>query len=130
MARSQGKACIPDQVTEELAELIGMFIGDGSLPVKYSGGHSGQNYWIGFYNTNKSIVMDFQTKLFQIFGIKGKVRERVRKGKRPLYEFGVYDKKLYLFLESLGIPRGKKASRVHVPQKIMSSSCKIQKKLP
>lgn len=113
--------------SEELALLLGMFVGDGCLPIKHNG-QGYRNYQISFYNTNKDYVYLFHKLFFDLFDIKGKIFCAYRKNKKPLWRFEIYSKKLSLvFNKEFEIPFGKKAKKVFIPSFIKNSSVEIRK---
>ena len=70
--------------TNKLALLLGLFIGDGCLPVSHNG-DGNRIYPIRFYNTNKVYVKLFSDLFFDLFQIKGTVRGRIRENKKILW---------------------------------------------
>lgn len=114
-------------LTVDLALLLGMFAGDGCLPISHNG-DGNRIYPIRFYNTKKSYVDLFSKLFFTVFGVEGKLFCRYRENKLPLWEFSKYSVDLFfLFQDKLEMPSGKKALRVGVPSFILSGSKKLQK---
>jgi len=112
---------------EKLALLLGMFAGDGCLPIKHNG-EGYRNYQIAFYNTNKRYVLLFSSLFNNLFKDCGRVYCRKRKGRLPLWCFEKYSKKLaLLFNEKLEMPFGKKALSVFIPSFIKEANHKIKK---
>ncbi len=113
--------------TNKLALLLGLFIGDGCLPVSHNG-DGNRIYPIRFYNTNKVYVKLFSDLFFDLFQIKGTVRGRIRENKKILWEFEKYSVYLYKLINSeLEVPSGKKASQVWIPSFIRNGTLKIKK---
>ena len=115
-----------DSELRDLALLLGMFAGDGCLPIKHNG-QGYRNYQIAFYNTNKSYVVLFSDLFFKLFKIKGKIFCRKRENRKPLWSFEKYSKELaIIFNERFEIPFGKKARNVFIPSFIKNSSNEIK----
>ncbi|MBW2972851.1 hypothetical protein KY346_00480 [Candidatus Woesearchaeota archaeon] len=112
---------------EKTALLIGMFAGDGCLPIKHNG-EGYRNYQIAFYNTNKKYVTLFHNLFSQLFQIEGKIFCRKRANKKPLWRFEKYSKKLAVkFNQEFEIPFGKKALSVFVPSFIKNADLSARK---
>ncbi len=116
-----------DSKEEKLALLIGMFAGDGCLPIKHNG-QGDRNYQIAFYNTDKELVLLFRSLFFQLFGINGKIFYSDRLNKKRLWHFEKYGKELAVrFNQEFEMPFGKKALSVFIPMFIKNSGYDIQK---
>lgn len=103
-----------------LAKISAMLIGDGSLLIKYNG-EGYRSYPIFFCNTNIRLVKDFSRGIKKLFKIDGKIRIVRRRNKKILYEYTVFNKNVYKFFESLGVPPGRKSSKVRVPDLFLES---------
>lgn len=58
-----------------------------------------------------------------LFGLQGKIFERHRENKLPLYEFYLYSKEICEFFnEKFEVPYGKKSHIIKVPNKIKNSN--------
>ena len=113
--------------SNKLALLLGMFAGDGCLPIKHNG-EGYRNYQIAFFNTNKQYVELFEQLFFELFAIKGKIFKRYRSNRKPLWRFEKYSKKLaILFNEEFEIPFGKKALSVFIPSFIKNGDDMLKK---
>jgi intein/homing endonuclease len=105
--------------SKDLALFLGMLAGDGCLSIKYNGAGY-RIYPISFYNTNKKKVELFADLFNILFSIKGRIRCRIRKRKKPLWEFEKYSVHIYKIINSeFGIANGKKAKWVRIPSFIL-----------
>ena len=114
--------------SSELALLLGMFAGDGCLPISHNGGGY-RIYPIRFYNTNKKYVNLFRDLFYKVFKSRGTIRNRKRKNRLLLlWEFEKYSVFLYkLINEDLEIVSGKKAKFVGIPSFILGGSEELKK---
>ncbi len=113
--------------SKDLALLLGMFAGDGCLPIKHNGERY-RIYPISFYNTNKKYVKLFSDLFTKLFVIKGKIRSRERKNKKILWEFEKYSVELYKMInEDFEIACGKKALNVRMPSFILKGKNILKK---
>ena len=114
-------------ITEDLALLLGMLCGDGCLPIKHNG-DGYLNHQIVFFNTNKAYVELFHYLFLNVFDINGKIFCRHRPNKQPLWRFEKYSKQIYTtFTDTLGVPNGKKALSVFIPEAVLNSAPAIKK---
>jgi hypothetical protein len=110
-----------------LALMLGMFAGDGCLPIKHNG-FGYRSYQICFYNTNKDYVNLFDYLFKKVFNKEGKIFKRKRKNKKPLWRFETYSKEIYNKLNNkLEITNGKKALSVFAPSFIMCGDSRLKK---
>ena len=79
---------------EKFALFLGMLSGDGCLPIKHNGGGY-RDYAIQFYNTDKNLANLFDKLFSDLFGVHGKMGVSSRKGKKDLFCFLKYSKKIY-----------------------------------
>jgi hypothetical protein len=110
------------QFENDRALFLGMFAGDGALPVKHNeGGY--RNYVVCFYNTEQKYTLLFQ-KLFQkLTGIKPRIHLRQRTGRKTLSQIEKRSKKVFdLVHYDWEIPEGKKARNVFIPYFILHGS--------
>ena len=63
------------EITDKLALFLGMFAGDGCLPVKHNG-EGYRNYQVGFYNTKKEYTVLFHDLLLKVTGVHARVSVR------------------------------------------------------
>ena len=113
--------------SENLALLLGMFAGDGSMPFTHNG-DGNRTYRIWFFNTDKSKVELFSRLFYNVFRESGKIRVRFRPKKKPLWEFDKCSKKLaIIFNEKLEMPFGKKADKVVIPSFIKGGTPEMKK---
>ena len=113
--------------SEDLALFLGMLAGDGCLPIKYNG-EGYRVYPISFYNSDKEKVKLFADLFYGLFSIKGKIRCRVRKNRKPLWEFEKYSVCIYHLINSdFEIINGKKSRNVKVPSFIMDGEDLLKK---
>lgn len=114
-------------INEDLALLLGMLCGDGCLSIKHNGDKN-RIYPITFVNTNKQYVDIFYLLFNKLFGMRGHIYCDYRLNKKPLWKFEKYSKKIYLFfVNTLGIPNGKKAPKVFMPEIIKNATSAIKK---
>ncbi len=93
-------------VDEDLAELLGYIIGDGHLS---RGG-------VYFFNTNPSL-RDHYKHLISRFGLNFSEKEE-----RTTWGVGITSRALVkIFNEVFGIPIGKKANKVYIPEQVLCS---------
>lgn len=112
---------IPD-ITDDLALLLGMFAGDGCLPISHIE-DGNRIYPISFYNTNKAYIDLFSTLFENLFGTKGSVKERSRPPRKLSWTFEKYSVNLYRhFVRELEMANGKKALSVKIPSFIMKGN--------
>lgn len=113
--------------SEDLALLLGMFVGDGCLSI----GHNGagyRTYPISFVNTNKEYVELFEDLFYKIFQVKSSFFLNKRKNKKDLWHFQKCSVEIYhLFNKEFEMPMGKKASIVHIPSFILTGDIAIKK---
>ncbi len=122
MAVPLSRATIPESLTFELSELLGMFVGDGCLPYR----RNGRDNFLSFYSCDTKLIERFSTLVYDCFGIKGKIRTRNREVRRPIHEFGVRDKRLCDYLVSIGFAKGKKANKVSIPSVVMGGDGSVK----
>ena len=113
--------------SKDLALFLGMFAGDGCLPISRNG-EGYRIYPIRFYNTNKEYVDIFAELFFKLFGLRGKVLSRKRENKQILWRFEKHSVRLYKIInKNFEIPCGKKALKVGVPSFILNGDKKVKK---
>jgi hypothetical protein len=112
---------------EKLALFSGMLVGDGYVSNRKNGfGYT--TYSISLFNTKRELVELFYNLHFDLFGEKGKIGCRKRKGRKDLYQFCKYSKISFDYVvNDLGIPYGKKAAKVRIPKIILESKEDIVK---
>lgn len=105
----------------------GMLVGDGYVSNRKNGfGYT--TYSISLFNTKRELVELFYNLHFDLFGEKGKIGCRKRKGRKDLYQFCKYSKISFDYVvNDLGIPYGKKAAKVRIPKIILESKEDIVK---
>ncbi|MBU3905295.1 MAG: hypothetical protein KJ906_04070 [Nanoarchaeota archaeon] len=106
---------IPIEMTEDLAEDIGIHIGDGSMYLNKNGG-----YAISCFG---DAVEDKEHYLKRIMPLKQKLFNLPIKisGRKDVFGFTICSKALYRFYLSFGIPTGSKAKSICVPDIIKKS---------
>ena len=112
--RKSGEFCLPERVTKELAEWLGLFVADGHI----KGEHGG----IYLYNNSKQILDRFShlTKvIFQLDADYGSDSDE----KTPFVV--IYNITLRKFLYHIGIPKEKKTHNVIIPRCILKSPKEI-----
>ena len=118
---------IPNKITKELAELIGIIIGDGSTGIYKGKGYI--HYEIRFYghkNEDFEYYKNNVNKLFKkLFNVNLKIRNYKSQGNTS---FITIDSKAIVFFLSkiLKIPTGQKSSITKIPNYIKTSSIEIK----
>ena len=111
----------------KLALFLGMLVGDGSISNRKNG-FGYPTYSIAFWNTRREYVDLFSNLNSELFGSKGKINSRHRPNKKILYEFRIYSKPIFDYLVyNIGIPFGKKAAIIKVPELILKANKDIKK---
>jgi hypothetical protein len=115
---------LPTSLSDDLLYIVGVIIGDGSLPWRVSKGK--RTYPIYICGTNKLFICNTVSRLMKnIFGIEFAPNGRDRIGKKPLFEWYVSCKPLQRFLNKLfDIPIGKKSHIVRMPEIVRKLSAK------
>ncbi len=109
---------------EDLALFLGMLSGDGHLSLHHKKRKSGiyYDYYTGFCNTNKEIMVLFGDLFFKIFGVKGHFYPRDRMNRKRIYEFHSYSREVFDKISSFGFPVGVKRDRLKIPKFILTGS--------
>jgi intein/homing endonuclease len=111
----------------KLALFLGMLIGDGYISNRKNG-FGYPTYSINFYNTNQKLVVLFAQLFYELFDEKGKINSRKREGRKIIYDFCKHSKEIFDYVVyDIGIPFGKKASIVEVPDIIFNSNELVKK---
>lgn len=117
---------LPKKFSKDLFYMVGLIMGDGSLPIKFSG-NGGRQYEIYIEKANypfiKGVVEPLLRRLFQIKNIKiirelhniNKIRYRVFFKSRIVYEF---------LTKIFDIPAGKKSHVIRFPMALSELSIK------
>lgn len=106
---------IPKGMSPELAEEIGIHIGDGSLLIRPDSGH--YEYYICL-STEEREYMKHACELMQsLYSLKGHVREE--QGSRSLLAL-FSSKQLALWKLSIGLPSGRKG-QIDIPEYVLTS---------
>ncbi len=105
--KNSKKVEIPQEMSEELSEFLGLLLGDGSL--KPGSVH--------FYNNNEKLLSRFEKLVDEIFDL-----ETEREFARTVKSVKVNSRVLKDFLVSLGFPEEKKSNNCSVPEKVLQSS--------
>lgn len=113
------KLKIPDKMTPELAEEIGIHLGDGSMNV-YGKGYL---YSLeGHYNDDKDYYQNHIAHLMkELYNLDVRLRERKCAG---VYGFQIGSKGLISFKKSLGLPLGPKKN-IEIPKIILNAEKEI-----
>ncbi len=101
---------IPEKLTEEMAEWLGLFIADGHIKGKYGG--------VYLYNTSDQILKRFQTLTKRIFDLEAKLGQDSEDRTPYMYIRNDAFKK---FLYMLGIPRERKTYEIGIPKCVLQS---------
>jgi len=103
---------LPNEISYDLLYIIGVIIGDGSLPKNTTK----KVYPVYICGTNEEYVKGSIKPLMKtLFGLDSKVKGKKRDNKRVLFEWYRCSKPLYRFLSNiLGIPTGKKSHIVEM----------------
>ncbi|MBU3896399.1 MAG: hypothetical protein KJ697_00485 [Nanoarchaeota archaeon] len=111
---------LPAKMTEDLAEDIGIHIGDGSMYLNKNGGFAISCF--GDINEDKEHYLKRIIPLKQkLFHVTIKVN-----GRKDVFGFTICSKALYHFYLLLGIPNGSKAKISHIPEIIKESDKNIK----
>jgi len=100
------KIKVPNEMNEELAELLGLLLGDGSLKPKS----------VCFYNNDEDLLHRVEKLIRKIFKIKTK-----REYASTVKSIRVNSKALRDLIAGLGFPEKKKSTNCSIPEKIMKS---------
>ena len=101
-----------------VAYILGYVIGDGNL--------SKTSYLIRLYDSNREFVENVLAKMFrEAFNVRPLIYYDRHNNSYVLYKSS---KKIWLRLRSLGVPAGKKAKTVSVPETIIDSKDEIVKR--
>ena len=84
--------------SEDLALLLGMFVGDGCLTIGRNG-FGYRTYPICFVNTNKDYAELFMNLFYDLFKIKVRLYVAKRKNKKDLWNFQKCHKESHLSLQ-------------------------------
>jgi len=103
---------IPQEMNEELAELLGYLIADGSVKERS----------VLIFNNNKELLERANYLFEKLFGIKGKIVKE-----KTVLTLKVNSVNLVKFFESLGIKKGKKADRWVAPKELLLSKESVVK---
>ena len=113
--------------SEDLALLLGMFVGDGCMSI----GHNGfgyRTYPIAFVNTNKEYVELFKRLFYKIFQVKSSFFLNRIKNKKDLWHFQKCSLEIYnLFNKEFEMPMGKKSAIVRIPSFISNGDVDVKK---
>ena len=101
---------LPREVGPELAEFLGLVIGDGTLKPTA----------VCFYNNDERLLQRFAHLAEELFGLEAKMT-----AERTVRQACIHSAVLVRLLERLGIPREEKARRARVPEVIMRSPDRI-----
>jgi len=101
---------IPREVGPELAEFLGLVVGDGALKPTA----------VCFYNNDEEMLRRFARLAEELFGLEAKMTAG-----RTVRQVSIHSAVLVRLLERLGLPREQKARRVRVPEVIMRSPDRI-----
>jgi len=101
---------VPREVGPELAEFLGLVVGDGTLKPTA----------VFFYNNDERLLKRFAHLTKELFGL-----EATFSAGRTVREARVYSAVLVRLLERFGIPRRKKAHCVRVPEVVMRSPDRV-----
>lgn len=111
--------CIPKQLDEDLAYLVGAILGDGHLRLK--------NLEIYFSQKEEKDVKKFQEKYNRVFCTDATCKKRTPKNKGTEFYLKQSCKPIVRFLERFfEIPRGKKSHIIKVPEVIKNSEKRIK----
>jgi len=105
---------IPEKLTKELSEWLGLFVADGHIKGKHGG--------VFLYNTSKQILNRFKELTRVIFDLEA-VSGQDSKDRTPYMV--IRNKSLRKFLYYLGIPKKEKTKRIKIPKCILNSSREI-----
>lgn len=121
---SRLEANIPNEISHDLLYIIGVIIGDGSLPKNTTK----KVYPVYICGTNEEYIKGSIKPLMKgLFDLDSKVKGRKRDGKSVLFEWYRCSKSLYRFLSNVfEIPIGKKSHIVKVPEIIKKLDLKKQ----
>jgi hypothetical protein len=109
--------------SEELALFLGMLSGDGCLSIAHNG-EGYRHYPIQFWNTDKTIIRQFDDLFLSLFGIRGNIQSRKRPNKREIWEFKKTSRKIYEKIKEIGFPEGVKRDILRVPEMIKKGTKK------
>lgn len=107
------KIKIPNQMTEELAELIGVILGDGSIGVK----SAENNIVVAVGKKHKDYAEHVANLFFSVFGQEAKVYE-----KPNCFAVTFCSKSAVDFFDQIDLPKGCTFKNKRIPQVIFSSS--------
>ncbi len=113
-SKKQKKEGIDKEITEDLAELLGLVVSDGNL--------SKEKYRITFYSKSIELLQRFRDLVHSVFNIEVKEYTDKRSNIKRLY---FNDKEIHQFLKSLGIPNENKSKSRCVLKEIQNSSSDI-----
>jgi len=107
---------IPDKVSEDLAEVTGLIVGDGHV---HTDGLSSCR--VELHNSNKSVLSHFDELVEEIFEVETSIEDREdRVSKCQSYSHVLTT----FFREVMKVPSGEKSGEVAIPQNIIKSSDK------
>ncbi len=113
-SKKQNNEGIDKEITEDLAELLGLIVSDGNL--------SKEKYRITFYSKSIELLQRFRDLVHSIFNIDAKEYTDKRSNIKRLY---FNDKEIHQYLKSLGIPNENKSKSRCVLKEIQNSSSDI-----
>ena len=105
------KAKLPKTLTEDLAQIIGYLIGDGSL----------ESTRINFHEANRETALKYQNKLKNLFSEYTALKFREDKN---YYRIRTYSKEVVEFIKT-NFPEVKKSLDSTIPKKILESKNKV-----
>ncbi len=106
---------LPNKITNDLVYIIGVIIGDGSLP-KYS---KRKIYHVYICGTNKKYLIKISSLMKKLFKLEYVPKGRIRNNKKVLYEWRMSSKPLFRFISTIfEVPAGKKSNIVKWPSLI------------
>ncbi|MDO8625726.1 MAG: hypothetical protein Q7R47_06595 [Candidatus Diapherotrites archaeon] len=117
---------LPRELSPDLVYLIGLILGDGSLPVKYLAKQQNNMFSVLIISKDQDFLQQKILPLFQqLFEIK---KYAIRKDTRSnAFTLTINNKPIYRFFSCcIGMPTGKKAKNACVPQIIKELSLSAQ----
>ena len=102
---------VPDRVTKELAEWLGLFIADGHIRGEYAG--------VLLYNNSEDILNRFKKLTVEVFNLTPKFK-RDSEDRTPYMI--IHSTALIKFLYYIGIPKKEKTHTVKIPNCVLKSS--------